>query len=280
MHTFERYFNLFISQAQTLSSIAAPTTAPTAPPTTSPTAPLTSVPSAPPTFYDLLPIQNIFFNTFGSLVLMMLAVAGFLSLLRGPSLFKKAILSVSTVLVLLIGYDIFAPGHLMMPQRLYAYLQAFGLVFLATCAILRLYQRGCTRLITLVLIGLLTFFSASSTIAGFETTLFLGSQGYVRTFRTPYEIHSNQWAKAYGSGDLAEIRFNGGEISHPKISSSSLILLDKFDFRAGYKIRQGSRTRFGNYTLFKPDEKKTLRSLDRWIKLYSNGMNHIYLSIE
>ena len=280
VHTFGRYFNLFINQAQRLAPTAPPTVPPTAPPTVPPTAPPTAPPVAPPTFYDLLPIENIFFNTFGSLVLMMLAVVGFLSFLRGSSLFKRAILSMSVILILLIGYDIFAPGHLMMPQRLYAYLQAFGLVFLATSAISRLSQRSYTRLISLLLIGLLVFFSASSTIAGFETTLFLGNQGYVRTFKTPYEIHSNRWVKAYGSGELADLRFKDGKINYPKISSNSLILLDKFDFMAGYKIRQDPRTRFGNYTLFKPDEKKTLRSLDRWIKLYSNGMNHIYLSIE
>ena len=268
--TFGRYSNLFITQVQTLL--------PTPPPTTSPVAPPTP-PVAPPTFYDLLPTENIFFNTFGSLVLMMLAVVGFLSFLHSSSLFKRAILSVSMILILLIGYDIFAPGHPIMPQRLYAYLQAFGLVFFAASAILRLSQHSYTRLVSLLLIGLLAFFSASSTIAGFETTLFLGSQGYVRTFKTPYEIHSNRWAKAYGRGELADLRFKDGKISYAKINSSSLILLDKFDFRAGYKIRQGP-ARFGNYTLFKPDEKKILRFLEEWNKLYSNGMNHIYLRVE
>jgi len=229
------------------------------------------------TLYDTLPIRTLFLNTLGSGILIMLSVIGFLSSLRKLSFFKNIVMGLSAVLILIIGMDVVTPGHLLMPQRLYAFLEAFGLVFLAACAILYLFQQKYTKTIAVVLIVFLVFFSAASTIAGFETSLFLGEQGYVKRYDTPYERCAEKWREGYVTGNFSDIPFKEDMVDAQNITEDSFFSLNKFGFITGFKPHMvGDYYRLGGFQYIKPNKEETLYLFDKFDKYYGNGMVDIY----
>jgi hypothetical protein len=133
------------------------------------------------TAYDQLPIGTLFLNTLGSSILIVLSVIGFLYFFKKRSFFYMVIMMT-------------AP-----------FLQLFGLVFLGSAGVMwlvkvsnvKIKQNGLKLIPVIMLIMCLSFFSLSSTIAGFETSLFVGEHtAYTKVYGTPQESHFDQWKES------------------------------------------------------------------------------------
>lgn len=116
----------------------------------------------------------------------------------------------------------------LLPDRLYPFLQLFGLVFLASGGILwilnrKTIQKRKLKFISVIfLIVCLSFFSCSSTIAGFETSPFTGDEmAYYKLYKTPQETLSDGWISEY------VIEESNVQFSFP-ISDSGHIEIEKF----------------------------------------------------
>jgi len=152
------------------------------------------------TAYDQLPIGTLFLNTLGSSILIVLSVMGFLYLFKKRSFFNMVIMMAMVILSLLLGIGVVLEVAQLLPDRMYAFLQLFGLVFLGSAGVIwilnniKLEYNKLKLIPVIILIMCLSFFSLSSTIAGFETSLFVGEEtAYYKLYGTPQESYFNQW---------------------------------------------------------------------------------------
>ena len=152
------------------------------------------------TAYDQLPIRTLFLNTLGSSILIVLSVIGFLYFFKKRSFFNKVIMMAMVILTILLGIGVVLAVPQLLPDRLYSFLQLFGLVFLGSAGVIwilnniKLEYNKLKLIPVIVLIMCLSFFSLSSTIAGFETSLFVGEEtAYYKLYGSPQESYFNQW---------------------------------------------------------------------------------------
>ena len=152
--------------------------------------------------YDKLPIGTLFLNTVGSSILIVLSVIGFLYFFKKRSFFNKVIMISAISLSILLGIGVIIEYYALLPDRMYPYLQLFGLVFLGSAGIIWLVnvsnvkiKQNKLKLVPVVAVIIcLSFFSLSSTIAGFETSPFVGEETvYPKLYGTSQESYFNQW---------------------------------------------------------------------------------------
>jgi len=154
------------------------------------------------TAYDQLPIKTLFLNTVGSSILIVLSVIGFLYFFKKRSFFNKVIMMATVILSILLGIGVVFEVGQLLPDRMYSFLQLFGLVFLGSAGIIwlvkvsniKIEQNKLKLIPVIILIMCLAFFSLSSTIAGFETSLFVDEHtAYAKLYGTPQESYFGQW---------------------------------------------------------------------------------------
>lgn len=87
------------------------------------------------TFYDELPLGNIFLNEIGSSILLCLSVIGLFYYIRHRSLFSNVISLLFVVFLGLIGVGAVLNLYYLLPNRIYAFMQQMSLVFLASASI-------------------------------------------------------------------------------------------------------------------------------------------------
>jgi hypothetical protein len=154
------------------------------------------------TAYDQLQIKTLFLNTVGSSILMVLSVIGFLYFLKNRSFFNNVIMVTTVILSILLGIGVVLKVPQLLADRMYPFLQLFGLVFLGSAGIIwlvkvsniKIEQNKLKLIPVIVLIMCLSFFSLSSTIAGFETSLFVGEDtAYPKLYGSPQESCFNEW---------------------------------------------------------------------------------------
>jgi hypothetical protein len=157
------------------------------------------------TAYDQLPIGTLFLNTLGSSILIVLSVIGFLYFFKNRSFSHMVIMMTTVILSILLGLGVVFKQQGLLADRMYPFLQLLGLVFLGSAGVIwlvkvsnvKIKQKG-LKLVPIVAIVLcLSFFSLSSTIAGFETSLFVDEHtAYTKIYGTSQESYFDQW-KAY-----------------------------------------------------------------------------------
>lgn len=152
------------------------------------------------TAYDILPVKTLFLNTFGSSILILLSVIGFFYLLKNHSVFNGFIIVTTVILSILLVIGVIFRYHALLPDRMYPYLQLFGLVFLGSTGIMWVLDNINTNKNKLKIFGVialflfLSFFSISSTIAGFETSLFVGEHtAYPKLYESMQESSFSHW---------------------------------------------------------------------------------------
>ncbi|SNQ61093.1 conserved membrane hypothetical protein [Candidatus Methanoperedens nitroreducens] len=236
------------------------------------------------TAYDKLPITALFSNTFGSSILILLSTIGFLYFFKEKSFFKKAIMISTVTLAILLGIGVVLKQGFLLPDRMYPFLQLFGLVFLASGGILRIQDSINVRsrylgqiLIILIMISL-TFFSASSTIAGFETSLFVDKNtAYSKLYESPHETYFNQWSESYvqNKTTLITTKFitKSDGIDLQNMNEKSLIIFDKFYLDTGFAIGTGGHIGQYNFIRLKEDN---FHVLENYVKNYDNGMIKLF----
>lgn len=258
-----------------------------------------------PMRYDLLPKGIIFLNTLGSGIIMMLSVVGFLQFFKSRSYFKNAILGITLMFFALISVGVILyVSHMgyLLPQRLFVFAEICALVFLIAFAILHLFRMTPhlkSKIPVIALIICLAFFSATSTIAGFETSLFVMDIPYLKVYETSYEHYASQWmmeksmpknstiyvSDSFRSSMVFSTIFeknfeplpvsDQGTINVSNIQNNSTILFSKFDCITGVITYYKGAAHIGEleYVRLKEGE---IRKLEKYEKKYDNEWVKIY----
>ena len=256
------------------------------------------------TTFAKLPLGNLLLNEIGSGILIILSVVGFLHFSKHTASFKKFVLALVVVFLLLMSLEILMKESYLESHRLYIFLQEFSLVFLASCAIIWMLNNfKKLKLLPIILVICLSFFSLASLIHGEETSLFKGDRAYWKLYETPYERHSAMWVECYIADDssiiqslsfrnptaditaeklpVMEIDDSTGNdvlvIDYKQIAEDSLIIFSRFDIDIGFPYK---RTTPGKYylggTSYDRLDKSVISSLEEEEKLYDNGVVSIY----
>jgi hypothetical protein len=237
-----------------------------------------------PTAYDQIPMHTIVINSLGSCILITFSVIGFLSFIRKLSFLHRITIVSSIVMSVLLGIGIVFHQVALLPDRIYPFLQLFGLVFLASGGVLwilngKIVQKQKLKFIYLIfLIVCLSFFSCSSTIAGFETSPFVGDKmSYYKLYNTPQETLSQDWISKY-IGKEFNAQFNlpisdTGQFEIEKLSRNSIVVLDKFYFITGFSKDIGRH--MGQHVFIRISESEGNKFLG-FDKYYDNRMINVF----
>jgi len=196
---------------QTVIPTVTQTVVPTVTQTVVPTITQTVIPTVtqtvyvPPTVYDKLPLIQVFVNTLGSSLLILIATIGFCSLIKKRSWFRDLTIVNGILLSGLLGVGILSRYNtVFLPDRLYPFLQIFCLVFLGACGILWMRNsiplKNGSIIVTCIciLVIMMSFFSLASIINGFETSPFVGENvAYMRLYTTSQDLSFNEWRNEY-----------------------------------------------------------------------------------
>jgi len=255
-----------------------------------------------PMRYDVLPLDIIFLNTFGTSILLSLSAFSFFYLLKNKNFITKVICISSVVILFMMGAGIvFKEAYYLLPQRLFVFLHGFGLVFFSgvTLAGVIYSNSKVGKILCIFVIFLYVFFSVASTISGFETSLFLGDQPFRKLYMTPHELSSEDWLEAhvgcgnftfYKSGSFYDfvspaakipskipytrIPIVGNSVDMYNLTSSSYILFSKFDIYDGFLLRY-QIGRMGTGEIIKLDRNSYIL-LSTKNKYYENGIVSIF----
>lgn len=239
------------------------------------------------TSYDQISIDAIFLNTLGSSILVLFSIMGFLSFLKKPSFFHKSIISssISVAILLIIGILFKYAG--LLPDRLYPFLQLFGLVFLASESVcwisnLNIKSKANLKIFIVLLITSLSFFSCSSTIAGIETSPFLGNEiSYAKLYETGPEIAFENW-RLYSSPNYCIVSqnpplTNDGHFDLVNVSQNSFVTLNKFYFITGFTQKTGDH--LGQRKFFRVPYEETSK-FESFNEYYDNNMLELYYAFK
>jgi len=228
--------------------------------------------------YDQIPLSTIFANTLGSSTLLLLSVIGVVLCFKRRSLFDRFVVMTAVMLSLLLGVGMVFKQVALLPDRLYPYLQVFALVFLAAeglnflLAAIKPYALKFLALFSIIMI--LSFFSCSSTIAGFETSPFVDEHlSYFKLYTTPQETNFDRWSAdhvAESAHGMFELPLTGeGIIPLTDIPAGSILPYNRLYLKTGFVRQYGGH--MGQYIFVRmaPGESEKLDSFDR---IYHNGV--------
>jgi len=230
------------------------------------------------TVYDQVPIKTIFINTIGSSILLCFVVVGFIIFIQRRKITDLFIISISITLSILLVIGICLKQVALLPDRLYPLLQVLSLIFLATEGLqFFLGKIKTNKGIILVAIGIiipLSFFSLSSTIAGFETSPFIDENlSYYKLYDTTQELVFNKWKLLYNKNSNNEITTlplsNTGQIEINDIPSNSQLNYNQIYMKTGFLHQFGEH--MGQYKFIKiiPEEPYKFNIFN---KLYNNNI--------
>ncbi len=127
------------------------------------------------TYYDTLPLGNLLLNEVGSSIFLCLSVIGLFYFIHHRSLFSDIVSFLFVVFLLLIGFGSFLNLYYLLPNRIYAFMQEISMIFLSSASLLWIlgnlnHHNNAKKISVVLLILVIQLFSASSTIAGLETS--------------------------------------------------------------------------------------------------------------
>lgn len=263
------------------------------------------------TYYDKLPLELLFVNEIGSFILLVFASIGFFYfIIRNRSIYGYITSSLFVMFMLLIAVGTIIDVRYIMPYRIYAFLQMMAMVFLASASIVWIFQTETKKYVKcgiILTILVLQFFSASSTIAGYETSLFVGDQPYRKMYETPSERNCVIWLDGkinntvlnksfYSSPDLilspeTSLKVSTSVNIYPmwekkgelyidltKVSNNSYLLFSIFSTKIGFKYDQTmDEGRIGSQNQFKMAciNKQPLNN-PITLRFYDNGIISVY----
>jgi len=251
------------------------------------------------TYYDTFPIKTLFLNEIGSCILIAFSVIGFFYLLRNRFLFGDIIAALFVCLIGLIGIGAVINVPFLLPNRIYAFLQELSMVYIMSiCIVWILNNKNSLKIWVVLLIIIFQFFSASSTIAGFETSPLVGDQAYWKFYETPFERNSLKWINE-SSSENSSIFFNPSFVSSlqneyeiwpiketngrisvdlDNVTVHSYILFSNFDVNPGFRYGRVSNYHMGSnlWIKMKPDVKDELNRNIQILRIYDNGMLSAY----
>lgn len=276
MDMYSLIVNLFVTPSPVISIPVTPSPVISIPVTPSS---VPTPPYVPPTGYDKLPLITIFENTFGSSLLVLVAVWGFCSCIKNRFGRGDFLLLTALFLSVVLGLGILFSYVFFLPDRLYPFLQIFSLVFLGAFGILWLhnavpFQRktfivGCICL----LVAMMSFFSLASIINGFETSPFIGENiAYPKLYTTSQDVSFDAWSNSYirteyRTNVISAITARSIiEIDH--ISGNHFAIFDRSFLKTGI-VKSGDK--FGQHTFITLGDGQ--ESLEKsYSSYYDNGL--------
>lgn len=231
--------------------------------------------------YDNIPLSTLFANTLGSSILLLLSAIGFVVYFKRRSLFDRFVMVAAVVLSLLLVVGMVFKQVALLPDRLYPFLQIFALVFLAASGlyfILAAIKSQPKKIVTVFsIIMVLSFFSLSSTIAGFETSPFVDeSISYPKLYTTQQEMNFNRWYTEYAIDErnLLELPLTKeGTIPIKDIPAGSILPYDSLYLRTGFIQHYGGHMGQYDFVRMAPGESEKLNSFEN---IYDNGIMNAY----
>jgi hypothetical protein len=231
--------------------------------------------------YNTIPLTTILINSIGSALLLVFALVGFIVFCKKKEISFHFIIAMAVTLSVLLGGGIVLVQLGLLPDRLYPYLQVFGLVFLAAGGVvycLRKIKSNAKKIVSIFFIFLLlSFFSIASTIAGFETSLFVDENlAYFKLFSAPQERYFQQWQENVTDMNISmqEIPLTpSGLINQSQIMPNSIVSFDQLYLRTGFVREIGYHMGYYQFIKLKPDE---INKMDVYGKIYSNGIMNAY----
>ncbi len=261
-----------------------------------------------PLKYDILGPNIIFLNTLGMCLFMLFSTIGILHILKVNNLLSLTAIITSIFFSFYMSFGILIGTKVLAPQRLFTYMQQFGLVFLASIGIFYILNFLGKKFLNsniikafavAVIIFNVAFFSTSSSIAGFETSPFVYGQSYLKLYKTSQEVQSEDWIEThvqmnqssiYKSGSYytyihqfanvpSRILYNtiplyNNNINFTAIMDGDFILFSKFDIICGFvsKLKAGQ---FGQTEYIKP-QFNPFQGLLGYDKYYDNSISSIF----
>ncbi len=227
--------------------------------------------------YDTIPLITIFVNSLGSGVLILFASVGCILFCKERDIIYHFIIAIAITTSFLLGIGLLFKQVGLLPDRLYPYLQIFSLVFLGAAGfrycIGKIKSNRKKAISIFVIIFFLSFFSYSSTIAGFETSLFVDENlSYYKLFSTPQERFFLNWQhKTIGENiNLLEIPLtSNGLINTSEIPDKSYISFNNLFLKTGFIRHTGYH--MGEYQFIKIKQSE-IQKMDVFERLYSNGI--------
>jgi hypothetical protein len=233
------------------------------------------------TAYDQIAIQTIVINSLGSAILILLSVIGFLSIVRKMSFLDRITITSSVIITFLLGIGIIFHQVALLPDRLYPFLQLFGLVFLASYGIIwalhksSFYKHKLKYIPIIFVIICLSFFSCSSTIAGFETSPFVGDEmAYYKLYETPHEAISKDWILKHANKESnVQLNLPVTDTGDFDIEKNSISVFNKFYVMTGFSKGIGGHMGQHKFIRIQNAELKKVKAHDRY---YNNGMINVF----
>jgi len=232
------------------------------------------------TAYDLLSFRTLFLNTFGAGLFIFLSMIGFLSAFRKKSDFGYFLVLGSVFFAVLLSFGIMFRQVALLPDRIYPALQIFFLLFLCCFGIIWIRQIIAIKkplLSVIICIGMVTliaFFSLSSTISGFETSLFVDKNvAYTRVFNTQQESNFAIWKSDFVDKKVPLVTTlpfdQSGNVDFSGFKSNDYLMFDNFVQRNG--ILAEFTGKFGQFRFIKLDinDVTELKSKNMY---YDNGV--------
>jgi hypothetical protein len=231
-----------------------------------------------PMAYNELPFVELFENTAGSALLAFVSILGFFTVIRKRSWFGFITVFNSIVFVCLLGLGIFFTYGLLLPDRIYPFLQVFCLVFLGALGLMWLATIPSKNRVVVIggiciLVALMSFFSLASIINGFETSLFTGNDlSYTKEYTTGQDIAFSSWQTSFlhgGNNKIEQVSVNAsGMIQTGPKSQNVFLVFDRSLLKTGILT---SGTAFGQHTFIRLYEQPSF-SPSIFSSYYDNGL--------
>ncbi len=229
--------------------------------------------------YDAYPITQIFINTLGGCLLIIVSMVGLVSYFKKKDLFSSATILIACVLSVLLGFGIVLSVMGLMPDRLYPFLQVLTLVFFAAEGSLILFSSSKPswgKIGLCLFISLLCFFSLTSTISGFETSPYADGMYYPKLYHPPQDSLAGDWEGEYipkfvSVSSRPSFTENGNVADVSQNPANNLIYIDIFNKKVGYNIINASY--YGQKRIVHLSE-SDFKILDMYDKYYENGRGY------
>lgn len=277
---------------------------------------------ASPGAYDVISFEMIIINTIGDALLMIFGVLGFYYLCESRKYDPKLtmILNMTVVLILLTAMGVLTNLIYLLPNRIYIFLLVISVATLIGIAFYKITaNRSCLFksgwkdivrksriMIVALIVATIVFMSITSSIAGFETSPFIGEQPYIKLFDTNHEEISVKWLRdvsvshqiliiprslsAFSAHHLLETASllnqtikklpltSDGRLDKDILSGSSLIMYSDFDATIGFQMGLTGKGKLGTGILTKLDSSIYLE-LSQNNLIYDEGAVKIFINL-
>ena len=145
----------------------------------------------------LRPLWLIFLDTSGRGIVMMFATMGFLYGVWKKNTYVFIWFTLGAFIFTLVSFGSYISMPILLGSRLLSFFEALSVIYLATFGIMFLIEKFGTKglIFCSILLFITPILSLGSTVAGVETSLFLGDQPNIKFYDTLSDLQYRNWIK-------------------------------------------------------------------------------------